>query len=148
MTRAHFNGLHISPWLSILLHNSKEYTSKTRVSTAERIWKGIICVKIFFIDNIIMHAPRDHRFHVLPIIENSAVSSFGRKSARLSYYGNNVGLRLIGIDLPSASRMLYVVSVSEKKLRIMYVLCGCVSGSSYFIRQIDKNIKAFVVRSR
>jgi len=46
---------------------------------------------------------RDHRFHVLPI-ENSAVSSFGRKSARrkVLVHGNNVGLRLIGIDLPSA----------------------------------------------
>lgn len=37
----------------------------------------------------------------------------------------NVRLRLIGINLPSAPRVLDIESVSEKKLRIMYVLCGC-----------------------
>lgn len=37
----------------------------------------------------------------------------------------NVRLRLIGIDLPSATRVLDAESASEKKLRIMHVLCGC-----------------------
>lgn len=37
----------------------------------------------------------------------------------------NVRLRLIGIDLPSAIRVLDAESASEKKLRIMHVLCGC-----------------------
>lgn len=37
----------------------------------------------------------------------------------------NVRLWLIGIDLPSAARTLDAESMSEKKLRIMHVLCSC-----------------------
>lgn len=131
--RARFNGLHTTP---------RYYRICVSSIIGERHLKGDHARgKIFFSDNIVMHVPRDH--HFVPFIDHRTfsrlISAFKtRKSARrrVGPIGRNIGLRLIGIDLPSASRVLDAEFVDEEKVENNVGFMR-LPGYPYFIRQID-----------